>query len=117
MAGRPRFHTTTSRAPRTPRTPGVPSSHLATTLEMQQALMAMQQALARRSPASRVPTSATPEKCEAEMSTASFRSWRRSAECWNRGPHGSVCCGVVGGGVVRFRSLCALLALAHRACA
>ncbi|KAK8384285.1 hypothetical protein O3P69_009214 [Scylla paramamosain] len=48
MAGRPRFHTTTSRAPRTPRTPGVPSSHLATTLEMQQALMAMQQALARR---------------------------------------------------------------------
>ncbi|KAK8380229.1 hypothetical protein O3P69_016686 [Scylla paramamosain] len=59
MAGRPRFHTTTSRAPRTP---GVPSSHLATTLEMQQALMAMQQALARRSPASRVPTSATPEK-------------------------------------------------------
>ncbi|KAK8381385.1 hypothetical protein O3P69_018454 [Scylla paramamosain] len=67
MAGRPRFHTTTSRAPRTPRTPGVPSSHLATTLEMQQALMAMQQALARRSPASRVPTSATPEKCEAEM--------------------------------------------------
>ncbi|KAK8375156.1 hypothetical protein O3P69_014174 [Scylla paramamosain] len=68
MAGRPRFHTTTSRAPRTP---GVPSSHLATTLEMQQALMAMQQALARRSPASRVPTSATPEKCEAEMSTAS----------------------------------------------
>ncbi len=84
MAGRPRFHTTTSRAPRTPRTPGVPSSHLATTLEMQQALMAMQQALARRSPASRVPTSATPEKCEAEMSTASFRSWRRSAECWVR---------------------------------
>ncbi|KAK8388631.1 hypothetical protein O3P69_020543 [Scylla paramamosain] len=62
MAGRPRFNTTTSRAPRTPRTPGVPSSHLATTLEMQQALMAMQQALARRSPASRVPTSATPEK-------------------------------------------------------
>ncbi|KAK8372273.1 hypothetical protein O3P69_009101 [Scylla paramamosain] len=66
MAGRPRFNTTTSRAPRTPRTPGVPSSHLATTLEMQQALMAMQQALARRSPASRVPTSATPEKYVAQ---------------------------------------------------
>ncbi|KAK8372924.1 hypothetical protein O3P69_018356 [Scylla paramamosain] len=73
MAGRPRFHTTTSRAPRTP---GVPSSHLATTLEMQQALMAMQQALARRSPASRVPTSATPEKWTPTLAGVLRGKWR-----------------------------------------
>ncbi|KAK8373832.1 hypothetical protein O3P69_012515 [Scylla paramamosain] len=68
MAGRPLLpHNHVKGSQDTLGTPGVPSSHLATTLEMQQALMAMQQALARRSPASRVPTSATPEKCEAEM--------------------------------------------------
>ena len=30
----------------------------------------------------RIPASAAPEKCEAEMSPAAFRSWKRSMECW-----------------------------------
>ena len=33
-------------------------------------------------PQPRIPASAAPEKCEAEMSPAAFRSWQRSMECW-----------------------------------
>ncbi|XP_066957154.1 uncharacterized protein [Macrobrachium rosenbergii] len=33
-------------------------------------------------PQPRIPSSAAPEKCEAEVSPAAFRSWKRSMECW-----------------------------------
>ena len=54
----------------------------------QQAIQSLQADLARASvstntsPLPRIPQSAAPEKCEAEMSSASFRSWRRSMSCW-----------------------------------
>ncbi|KAG0694224.1 hypothetical protein GWK47_027281 [Chionoecetes opilio] len=55
----------------------------------QQAIMTLQSGLAALSPRGpagaptpRVPPSAAPEKCELQMSPATFRSWRRSIECW-----------------------------------
>lgn len=39
---------------------------------------------ARQSSAGKPPAPATPEKCAVEMTSASFRSWRRSVESWLR---------------------------------
>ena len=56
--------------------------------EQQQAITTLQANMATLStrgsatPTSRVPPSAAPEKCDLEMTSAAFRSWRRSMECW-----------------------------------
>ena len=54
----------------------------------QQAIQSLQADLARASlranagPLPRIPHSAAPEKCELEMSSSAFRSWKRSMSCW-----------------------------------
>ncbi|KAK3887252.1 hypothetical protein Pcinc_008648 [Petrolisthes cinctipes] len=88
MSSRPRFRTAT---PRTPRNVGqqrhthatAPWDHAGTQLLLQ-TLTDVNKHLKEWPQSSRVPSSATPEKCDVEMSTASFRSCRRSVECWVR---------------------------------
>ena len=57
----------------------IAQQHAITTL---QADMATLSARGPAGPTPRVPPSATPEKCDLEMTPAAFRSWRRSMECW-----------------------------------
>ncbi|XP_068243754.1 uncharacterized protein [Palaemon carinicauda] len=51
--------------------------------DQQRAIRSLQDALpGSGARASKVPVSAAPEKCDAVMSSAAFRSWRRSMTCW-----------------------------------
>ena len=92
MASRPRFRSVSPRTPRTQTTsptepspswgPGDTHLLLQTLVNMQQTSMNMQRQTTQRPQTPSVPSSAAPEKCEAEMSTVSFCSWRRSVERW-----------------------------------
>ena len=58
-----------------------------TLLAQQEVIASLQASLASLSTSSRripgrTPAGATPEKCELEMSSAGFRTWRRSVEAW-----------------------------------
>ncbi|KAG0713911.1 hypothetical protein GWK47_015165 [Chionoecetes opilio] len=58
-----------------------------TLLAQQETIASLQASLASLSaagqrPSGRTPAGATPEKCELEMSSAGFRTWRRSVEAW-----------------------------------
>ncbi|KAG7153583.1 hypothetical protein Hamer_G026376 [Homarus americanus] len=56
-------------------------------MSQQQAIVSLQASLAsmsapRQSSQPLVSRATAPEKCDLEMSSAIFRSWRRSTECW-----------------------------------
>ncbi|XP_066964371.1 uncharacterized protein [Macrobrachium rosenbergii] len=51
--------------------------------DQQRAIRSLQDALPGSGPrAGKIPVSAAPEKCDVVMSSAAFRSWRRSMTCW-----------------------------------
>lgn len=78
----PRFSPSGSRQARA-RLPARPPLTLDDALALLQASMASLPT-ARQASAGRPPATATPEKCAAEMTPTSFRSWRRSVESWLR---------------------------------
>ncbi|KAK3880046.1 hypothetical protein Pcinc_015433 [Petrolisthes cinctipes] len=87
MAGRrPRLLTQTPRAsPRSLQTPRVLGQTHQLLMAQTEAITSLQQQLAaagrpRSHPS--VPRSSAPEKCDMEMTTSAFRTWRRSMECW-----------------------------------
>ncbi|KAK3887585.1 hypothetical protein Pcinc_008290 [Petrolisthes cinctipes] len=87
MAGhRPRLLTQTPRAsPRSLQTPRVLGQTHQLLMAQTEAITSLQQQLAaagRPRPHPSVPRSSAPEKCDMEMTTAAFRTWRRSMECW-----------------------------------
>ncbi|KAK3894919.1 hypothetical protein Pcinc_001367 [Petrolisthes cinctipes] len=87
MAGRrPRLLTQTPRtSPRSLQTPRVLGQTHQLLMAQTEAITSLQQQLAaagRPRSHSSVPRSSAPEKCDMEMTTAAFRTWRQSMECW-----------------------------------
>ncbi|XP_076036521.1 uncharacterized protein LOC143022265 [Oratosquilla oratoria] len=67
----------------TPQTPTALEQAHRLLLAQTDAIVSLQQQLAARpAQTTSVSRSSAPEKCDMDMSTAAFRSWRRSMQCW-----------------------------------